>query len=468
MKRSLYILVLFFQLAGIRQAANAQWEWTELIRFPRHIACVYFIPNSTTVAFAGLAHGQLWKTVDRGQTWMQTLQTSDLNSIVDITFKNDLVGWLAVGWGGCYKTTNGGQSWLRLPSPLGISGIRLNSVYYHGPSKLLLLASDEGILTSTDDGASWQQQLSTRDCAGFAFSDSLHGVNASPDVGAEIVVTKDGGFTWGLADSTSSFTTFQPTAFYGTSFFFAAPYVSLADENCFRSFNYGTSWEWVAMNVHEQSTHVARADDCFKHLYIQGSGSLQGGGLDCSADSGKTWLNIGGPDPDVTHLRFCVNAHEVFAFDQQYLFKGVNKQVEIVQFSQNSLSFRQLPCLYSDSIITITNRNCDVIEIDSFWLSGSSAFIILSPTTRKILIPPDSTVSFHIRFQGNASQLYKGQLHVELSTSVLERTLLFPLDGYGMVRNQRLISDSLKLKSISICRVVDTSVVLTIIFTVRR
>ena len=119
-------------------------------------------PGGSKAIFVGLDNLGLFSSFDNGKNWIHDSTISnDITQyaiITDFAFKDSLVGWLSLlsdfsdTVSCCYKTTNGGISWL--PSGPNRAG---RGIYYNPISDRVCVSTWRGDLTcSSDEGATWQ------------------------------------------------------------------------------------------------------------------------------------------------------------------------------------------------------------------------------------------------------------------------------------------------------------------------
>jgi photosystem II stability/assembly factor-like uncharacterized protein len=145
---------------AIAQRASAQW--TKLNDFPAQVRVVHFLDlaGPPRIGFVGLYNGQVWRTLDGGISWSRSKLDSTLSAtatISNFTFKDSLVGWLSMkntvaqNATRCFKTTDGGYTWMPL-SPQG----DMTSIYYNRTTgRLFLIDLNNGPTYSDDEGSTW-------------------------------------------------------------------------------------------------------------------------------------------------------------------------------------------------------------------------------------------------------------------------------------------------------------------------
>lgn len=138
--------------------------------------------------------GFVHRTTDAGLTW-STIIIGTTNGLTGVTLVNDSVGYLVGFYSTVYKTTDGGLSWNATGVALGHFDALSFSDENHG-----LIAGFNGVLFRTSDGgASWSSiaLTSPNTITGLAFSDSVRVTM----VGSNIIGTStDGGLTWKMID----------------------------------------------------------------------------------------------------------------------------------------------------------------------------------------------------------------------------------------------------------------------------
>jgi len=125
--------------------------------------CLFLKPGSSGIVYAGFLSLAVCRSEDAGATWefansgIATLQVDDIE-ISPLDPDRVLVGFEAENSGGCYMSSDGGDTW-ELVS--GLPGTRFSQVTFgadgamyawsNGPSSI----APEGLYKSTDDGLTW-------------------------------------------------------------------------------------------------------------------------------------------------------------------------------------------------------------------------------------------------------------------------------------------------------------------------
>lgn len=147
----------------------------------RSLVIDYTNPN---ILYAGAVGGGVWKSIDRGQTWMVTNDWLDSIAIGSLTIDphNHNVLYAGTGEGvfsgpairgaGVYKSVDGGNSWVLLTSTASWAAVNAISIHPTNSNVLLASVSYRGIQRSTDGGQTWVQVLSATNTYSVEFSSS--------------------------------------------------------------------------------------------------------------------------------------------------------------------------------------------------------------------------------------------------------------------------------------------------------
>jgi photosystem II stability/assembly factor-like uncharacterized protein len=129
-------------------------------------------------------------TTDQGETWSARYVSAI--ALWDISFRNSQEGWVVGLYEGCYKSTDGGNSWNSVGAP--ISGRSLFGICFPSPSTGVIIGGEQ-IARTTNGGTTWSSVYNSGSSQlnSVSFADSLNGWVVGTD---KIVKTTDGGSTW--------------------------------------------------------------------------------------------------------------------------------------------------------------------------------------------------------------------------------------------------------------------------------
>ncbi len=175
---------------GVFKSTDGGKTWKNMgLRDTHHIGRIVIHPTDPDIAYVA-ALGHLWgpnkerglfKTTDGGKTWSNTKFIDENTGFVDVAIDPENPDTLYAaayqrrrrGWGfngggpgsGLYKTTDGGESWIRLSEGLpdgDIGRIGLD-IYRKNPNIVYALVEHKrgGIFRSEDKGFSWKKMSST-------------------------------------------------------------------------------------------------------------------------------------------------------------------------------------------------------------------------------------------------------------------------------------------------------------------
>ena len=169
--------------------AFAQWT-TEYQMEKDEVFYAGHFPTSTVGYIGG---DFLYKTTDAGDTWTEMTYPST-EEIFDIFFKDANTGW-AVGDKGLIMSTTDGNTWTKHDSSDVMFADDLNGVYFVGTSGWIC-GDDGNVWYTTDDGVSWNAATTPfiDDIMDIKFIDASNGYAAGDGDG--IMYTTDGGVTW--------------------------------------------------------------------------------------------------------------------------------------------------------------------------------------------------------------------------------------------------------------------------------
>ncbi len=143
--------------------------------------------KNPSVWYVASAFGGLWKTVNRGVTFMPIFDEGPSFTLccVVIDPKDSNVVWLGTGENasqrsahfgdGVYKSTDAGKTWKRVGlaasehiGKIVIHPVNTNTVYVASQGPLWSAGGERGLFKTTDGGATWQQILKISDDTGIS------------------------------------------------------------------------------------------------------------------------------------------------------------------------------------------------------------------------------------------------------------------------------------------------------------
>ncbi len=128
------------------------------------INALEFAPNSTQIVYAGAPSGGLWKSINRGQSWVALTDRLPTLGVSAITVDRRNSNKIYIGTGdrdaddargmGVWKTMDGGQTWSQISN--GMGDIKVSKLLVHfQDTNLLLAATERGAYRSTNGGSTW-------------------------------------------------------------------------------------------------------------------------------------------------------------------------------------------------------------------------------------------------------------------------------------------------------------------------
>ncbi len=147
---------------NVRSAINAKWEdiglgevYNNSTKSTPHNSNVFTVAQSETnpqVLYAGTEGGGLWKTADKGRTWIPVGQENLFSSVTSVSVnpKNENIV-LAGTDGGLYRTSNGGNTWIK------VLNVGFDAIEFSKDAKVVFAArrAKNGFYKSSDGGINW-------------------------------------------------------------------------------------------------------------------------------------------------------------------------------------------------------------------------------------------------------------------------------------------------------------------------
>ncbi len=460
------VCYLVFSVLFFIVATTAHSQWLPLHTFGKPISVIHFLDREKkpSIGFVGLT-GEIWRTSDRGKTWVQTTTPALLTgSVRSFSFKDSLVGWSCASQpddkSACFKTTDGGFSWSAL-SPVGDRTF----VYFNPTSQALILGSWNrqsvaGIATaiSIDDGANWNNISNTGWMNGVAFTTPLLGVMSTfrfdNSSAGNYSITTDGGLTWN--NTTEARESWQPVAIPNSNTLFAS---AEGPKQILQSSDNGTSWQQIfTFNSSVELTGDIRGDASV--LYVQTRNNVF-----VSGDQGKSWLDLCGPGNDPDTRMYWVSdtlwAGDLTTGTLWYNPYGLKNNDKLLQFQKNEIDFISNGCVSVDSLLRMQSfSTCDtwkvlILQLD---IAGKPVFTMKKPILPKVVGTLDS-----IRLSYNPDDALpdSAKLHIKYSIGGIIKEIFIPLKGRVIPGFQAILQSNLSATISTDCNAVDTFVTIT-------
>lgn len=383
-----FAVFLFAELSSPTRSQCQTWhKVAQIANMGRVSACYFFDENTGIIGFDQISKGSpLLHTTDGGVTW-QAVSTPivSIRWTCDIWFKNSLEGWatfIDTGEGGIlWHSIDGGLSWSPVVLTGEFKGVRAT------PNALIVTSLvDPGIFVSSNGGATfYSENIAMQN--GIDFVDNLHGATGDYFSKYAFSYTTDGGKNW-LPAAGPRDECWGVLGIQGTGTFFA---VSEIENEILRSTDFGVTWNSIYSLSVNGSIAIGN-----NGLYVQ----TMDEGLFSSSDTGKSWINFGGPS-NGRDCAIAVFSCMMYAFDA---YGGIWKSSvgQPFKITEVPLNFGTLmPCEAHDTIISIINTECAPITLSSCRLSQpAEGYIASASGSTPISIPGGDTTFLHITFDG--------------------------------------------------------------------
>ncbi len=117
-------------------------------------------PVNNLLVYLGTSNGELYKTLDGGESWQIVTQGKGAIKKILINPKNNKIIYLATSSQGIYKSSDKGETWQNLKDNYknyNGANIYRNLIFDFTKNDALLYASNYGLLKSPDGGKNWQE-----------------------------------------------------------------------------------------------------------------------------------------------------------------------------------------------------------------------------------------------------------------------------------------------------------------------
>ncbi len=413
-------------LALVPALVRAQWKNVapDLVgQEGQRIGAIYF---SHGVVWAGAS--LLSSSTDSGKTWKSS-SSFPASDISDIAFYDDMNGIVGTFASGAFVTHDGGKTWSNV---IGATGEPDCRVSFNGSASVMYDLNDGGTFSaSTDGGVSWSTKIFESSCLTFAIgADKTIYVFLSGNTGW-IQSSTDMGATW---SGEGSGTDPDSQGLAADSCDLHKLY--LINENTRDRINNVTNIDvsndagqtWQSSTSHPLDYYSGAIANTSQVIYI--ATDAGGNGVLRSTDQGASWQSIGGPMTNFdTRSIALANNNIVFVLDSNgSVWRTMNSGGDSLKlptstpggtqlsFSTDRMQMTSSVCGPVDTGIDIFLQTCLPLsaELDSLWITGSSAFSqpCACPPTPLLLSGADS---IPLRFWPSGSGGDTALLHLLLN-----------------------------------------------------
>jgi len=268
------------------------WQQINTGLTSKTIQALVFVPNSTTVGYAGTLTG-LFKTTNGGESWQpinQGLTSKDIKALIVHPNEHNIL--YCGTWGdGVFRSDDSGKSWL--PASRVNIDPRVNklAVATNNPDQVWA-ATDKGVFYSKDGGDTWGTTPT---------NNSVLSVAVKPDDAETVYIgiryqgamkTEDGGKHWqsitnGLFKSSDGFVSLNSILFHPANS--AHIFVSTGWVDIYTTQDGGGVWQQIGYELNDKKVcALAIHPQNFDVLWA----ATELDGVWQSDDGGETWVNF--------------------------------------------------------------------------------------------------------------------------------------------------------------------------------
>lgn len=293
--------------------------WTLKTHAPtfRHLKAVQILPNGRIVAAGGHFYNDaitsLYYSDDSASTW--AIVADGINAMMNgLHFPTATTGYTVGNAGQLFKSIDAGQSWQSLPLTGSIASRNYNGVYFSDANTGIAVGGNQSndsiqtIIRTTDGGATWNIVSDNLGSwlLNVTFPDANHGY-AVGEMG-KILKTIDGGVNWTTVTVPAGLATRQ---FHDAYFFNALTGIVVGGnaandsiQTIIKTTDGGATWNIISDNIASMLNAV--------HFYNSTQGYVTGddGVIKYTNDQGNTWnsLTIAGNDGSALYDVFMLNS----------------------------------------------------------------------------------------------------------------------------------------------------------------
>lgn len=158
------------------EKTNNSFQWTQLGpgNIGGRIRAIVVHPQNSNIIFIGAVSGGVWKTTNGGQSWFPCDDYMENIAVCALAIDPDNPNIIYAGTGegffnldairgeGIFKSTDQGQTWIRLASTLNDKFYYVNKLEFDKQTKRLWAATRKGLFYTTNGGASWVTALANQ------------------------------------------------------------------------------------------------------------------------------------------------------------------------------------------------------------------------------------------------------------------------------------------------------------------
>ncbi len=365
------------QMPALFKAIEQNWQELGPFNIGGRTRAIVVHPQNPNVWWLGSVGGGIWKTEDAGEHWRPV--TDDMPALaistIDICREKPDILYAGTGEGvgnydaivgnGIFKTIDGGEHWVQLPSTAGKYNFRFVNRLVVDPQHpdTVVAATNTGILRTFDGGTNW-------------------------------LLLKHGKSLQVVANPKN----------------FSSLFAMFGSDGIYKSTDLGLHWNRVAREITNNGRIELAVSPSDTNFVYATAANTKGGvqGFYQSEDGGKTWKNLGSSTNWLGSQGWYDNTLVVHPFDPHIVFVG-GLDLYRLHIQGNGMNAVQLtswwggnglPYVHADHHFLVTIANKD------------SSFALLDANDGGIFYSPDSGISWQSKDNGyNVTQYYDGDRH---------------------------------------------------------